>query len=239
MKEVDINDIIVVGGGPAGMMAAIKAAEAGAGVMLLEKNHLCGRKLAITGKGRCNITNTKPWAEFATHVHPRSNFVRSAFFNFSNAATIEYFNSIGLETVATQGDRVFPKSMNAFAVVDALVARWNGEALLEGMYPMTAEDALDLYGIDFAACLGGAAFGDADGYTNEAVIVQAEAAVLEEAEALLQDHLESVKAQFRGYDPEALALAEKAVLVREGDMLLFVISPNADAMLTAFRSLTA
>ena len=123
--------------------------------------------------------------------------------------------------------------------MDALVARWNGEALLEGMYPMAAEDALDLYGIDFAACLGGAAFGDADGYTNEAVVVQAEGTVLDEAEALLQDHLETVKAQFRGYDPEALALAEKAVLVREGDMLLFVISPNADAMLAAFRSLTA
>ena len=123
--------------------------------------------------------------------------------------------------------------------VDALVARWNGEALLEGMYPMAAEDALDLYGIDFAACLGGAAFGDADGYTNEAVVIQAEGTVLDEAEALLQDHLETVKAQFRGYDPEALALAEKAVLVREGDMLLFVISPNADAMLAAFRSLTA
>lgn len=123
--------------------------------------------------------------------------------------------------------------------VDALVARWNGEALLEGMYPMAAEDALDLYGIDFAACLGGAAFGDADGYTNEAVVIQAEETVLDEAEALLQDHLETVKAQFRGYDPEALALAEKAVLVREGDMLLFVISPNADAMLAAFRSLTA
>ena len=123
--------------------------------------------------------------------------------------------------------------------VDTLVARWNGEALLEGMYPMAAEDTLDLYGIDFAACLGGAAFGDADGYTNEAVVVQAEGTVLDEAEALLQDHLETVKAQFRGYDPEALALAEKAVLVREGDMLLFVISPNADAMLAAFRSLTA
>ena len=123
--------------------------------------------------------------------------------------------------------------------VETLVARWNGEALLEGMYPMAAEDALDLYGIDFAACLGGAAFGDADGYTNEAVVVQAEGTVLDEAEALLQDHLETVKAQFRGYDPEALALAEKAVLVREGDMLLFIISPNADAMLAAFRSLTA
>lgn len=115
--------ILVIGGGPAGMMAAIKAAEAGAEVVLLEKNHLCGRKLAITGKGRCNITNTKPWGEFATHLHPRSNFVRSAFFNFPNTATIEYFNSIGLETVETQGDRVFPKTMNAFDVVDALVGR--------------------------------------------------------------------------------------------------------------------
>ena len=105
------------------MMAAIKAAECGAEVVLLEKNHLPGRKLAITGKGRCNITNTKPWSEFATHVHPRNNFVRSAFYNFSNQATIEYFNSIGLETVVTQGDRVFPASMKAFDVVDALVDR--------------------------------------------------------------------------------------------------------------------
>ncbi|MBR4772579.1 MAG: NAD(P)/FAD-dependent oxidoreductase, partial [Bacteroidales bacterium] len=71
----DCIQILVIGAGPAGMMAAIKAAESGAEVAVLEKNHLCGRKLAITGKGRCNITNTKPWAEFATHVHPRSNFV--------------------------------------------------------------------------------------------------------------------------------------------------------------------
>ncbi|MBO4657497.1 MAG: aminoacetone oxidase family FAD-binding enzyme [Bacteroidales bacterium] len=115
--------ILIIGAGPAGMMAAIKAAECGAKVAVLEKNHLAGRKLAITGKGRCNITNTKPWAEFSTHIHPRSNFIRTAFYNFSNEATIEYFNSIGLETVVTQGDRVFPASMKAFDVVDALVAR--------------------------------------------------------------------------------------------------------------------
>lgn len=151
------------------------------------------------------------------------------------------------EPTAAPAEAAAPESTGAPAApapaqegpVETLVARWNGEALLEGMYPMATEDALDLYGIDFAACLGGAAFGDADGYTNEAVVVQAEGAVLDEAEALLRDHLETVKAQFRGYDPEALALAEKAVLVREGDMLLFVISPNADAMLAAFRSLTA
>ena len=117
------SQILVVGAGPAGMMAAIKAAECGAEVAVLEKNHLPGRKLAITGKGRCNITNTKPWSEFSTHVHPRSNFVRSAFYNFSNQATIEYFNNIGLETAVTQGERVFPASMRAFDVVDALADR--------------------------------------------------------------------------------------------------------------------
>ncbi|MBO4764508.1 MAG: aminoacetone oxidase family FAD-binding enzyme [Bacteroidales bacterium] len=117
------SQILVVGAGPAGMMAAIKAAENGAEVAVLEKNHLPGRKLAITGKGRCNITNTKPWSEFSTHVHPRSNFVRSAFYNFSNQATIEYFNNIGLETAVTQGERVFPASMRAFDVVDALADR--------------------------------------------------------------------------------------------------------------------
>lgn len=120
--------------------------------------------------------------------------------------------------------------------VEALVARWEAEGLLGGLYPMEAMDALDLYGIDFDACRGGAAFGDADGYTNEAVVVEGDKAVLDQVEAMLQNHLEAVKAQFKGYDPDALALAEKAVLVREGDMLLFVISPDADAMLAAFRA---
>ena len=123
--------------------------------------------------------------------------------------------------------------------VEKLVASWNAQELLEGMYPMEAGDVLDLYGIDFTICRSAAAFGDAEGYTNEAVIVQADEAVLDEAEALLQDHLGSLKAQFRGYDPDALALAEKAVLIREGDILLFIISPNAEDMLAAFRSLTA
>lgn len=120
--------------------------------------------------------------------------------------------------------------------VDALVARWEAEGLLAGLYPMEAMDVLDLYGIDLAACRGGAAFADAEGYTKEAVIVEADGPVLDEIEALLKDHLDAVKAQFKGYDPKALALAEKAVLVREGDQLLFVISPDADAMLAAFRA---
>ncbi|NLX40268.1 MAG: aminoacetone oxidase family FAD-binding enzyme [Bacteroidales bacterium] len=117
-----MSDIIVIGGGAAGMMAAIKAAERGCKVTLLEKNEICGKKILITGKGRCNLTNTKSWSEFSTHIHPSANFLKPAFFNFSNTATIEFFNSIGLPTSVEQGDRVFPLSMRASDVPKVLVA---------------------------------------------------------------------------------------------------------------------
>lgn len=97
-RKSDMSDIIVIGGGAAGMMAAIKAAEMGCNVTLLEKNEICGKKILITGKGRCNLTNTKPWSEFSTHIHPSANFLKPAFFNFNNSATMEFFNSIGLPT---------------------------------------------------------------------------------------------------------------------------------------------
>lgn len=123
--------------------------------------------------------------------------------------------------------------------VDSLVVQWMTDGLMDDMYPLTAEDALDYYGIDFSACKAAMAFGDAVGYVNEAVVVAAEGAVLDEVEALLRDHLQAVKDQFRGYDAEALALAEKAVLIREGNMVLFVISPNAEAMTAVYRRLAA
>lgn len=121
--KVQISDIVVVGGGPAGMMAAIKAAEKGCSVTLLEKNSSCGKKILITGKGRCNLTNTKSWQEFATHLHPVAAFLKPAFFNFSNKATVDFFNSIGLPTVVEQGGRVFPESMKAADVSKILVSR--------------------------------------------------------------------------------------------------------------------
>ena len=117
------RDIIVIGGGAAGMVAAIKAAEKGCKVTLLEKNDICGKKILITGKGRCNLTNTKPWSDFSTHIHPSANFLKPAFFNFSNVATIDFFNSIGLPTTVEQGDRVFPFSMRAADVPSVLIAR--------------------------------------------------------------------------------------------------------------------
>lgn len=127
---------------------------------------------------------------------------------------------------------------NKGELADKLAARWMEDGLAEDMYPLTAEDALDYYGIDLSACFGGVVLGDAAGYANEAVIVEAEEAVLDEAEAMLRDHLQAVKAQYKGYDAEALALAEKAVLLREGDAVLYIVSPNAEAMLAVYRELT-
>ena len=116
-------DVLVIGAGAAGCIAAIKAAEAGASVALLEKNAKLGRKIMITGKGRCNITNAKKWSEFSSHLHPKPAFLKAAFHNFSNLDTIAFFESIGVETVLTRDDRVFPQTMSAATVVDALTAK--------------------------------------------------------------------------------------------------------------------
>ncbi len=127
----------------------------------------------------------------------------------------------------------------AAGFAEALAARWEAEGLLDGFYTMESEDALDYFGIDFSLCTGGAAFADALGYTNEALILEAEGPILDEAEALLRDHMEDMKNQFRSYDAAALALAEKAVLLREGNMVLYILSPQAEQMLAVYRSLKA
>ena len=114
---------MVIGAGAAGCLAAIKAAEAGASVGLIEKNAKIGRKIMITGKGRCNLTNYKNWSDFSTHLHSKPVFFKPAFYNFSNVDTVSFFESLGVETVLTRDDRVFPKSMSAATVVDALDAR--------------------------------------------------------------------------------------------------------------------
>lgn len=120
---MDHTDIVVIGGGAAGMMAAIKAAEAGCEVVLVEKNSFCGKKINITGKGRCNVTNTRKWNEFSQHVHPSAAFAKAAFYNFSNEALVNYLLEIGLETVVERGERVFPASMKASDVSGTLVRR--------------------------------------------------------------------------------------------------------------------
>ena len=109
------------------MMAASTAADNGAEVILLEKQHRLGRKLLITGKGRCNITNDCDVEELIENVPTNGKFLYSAFYNFTNYDAINMFNSLGLETKTERGKRVFPKSDRALDVVKALEKQVNNK----------------------------------------------------------------------------------------------------------------
>ena len=112
--------LLVIGGGPAGLMAAGQAALAGASVLVLEKMHRPGRKLAITGKGRCNLTNVAPLTDFLAHFGPTGPFLRQAFHRFFTPELLAFFEELGLATVIERGGRVFPASGKAPEVVAAL-----------------------------------------------------------------------------------------------------------------------
>ena len=115
------KQIIVIGGGPAGMMAAITAARQGATVTLWERNERLGRKLALTGKGRCNITNDAPLDELIKQMPGNGRFLYSAFSRFSAQDTINFFSQdLQLPLKTERGRRVFPLSDSAPQVVDAL-----------------------------------------------------------------------------------------------------------------------
>lgn len=114
------NKIAVIGGGAAGMMAAIIAVKCGADVTLFEKNNKLGKKLAITGKGRCNITNNCSPDEFMNNVPVNPKFLYTAINNFTPNDTIDYFETAGVKLKTERGNRVFPVSDNAFDIVDAM-----------------------------------------------------------------------------------------------------------------------
>lgn len=111
---------VVVGGGAAGLMAAGQAALAGAEVVLLEKMSRLGRKLAITGKGRCNLTNIASLPTFIEHFGATGPFLRQAFHRFFTADLLDFFQELGVPTVTERGGRVFPASGKAPEVVAAL-----------------------------------------------------------------------------------------------------------------------
>jgi len=115
--------VIVVGGGAAGLMAAGQAALAGADTLLLEKMKKPGRKICISGKGRCNLTNRAELPEFIAHFGNTGTFLRQAFFRFFSAELVDFFTEQGLELVTERGGRVFPASGKAYDVLDVLV-KW-------------------------------------------------------------------------------------------------------------------
>ena len=124
MEVMNSAEIIIIGGGAAGLMAAAGAAArlCGSGrVLVLEKMQRPGRKIMITGKGRCNFTNLKAWNEFSGHVHPKPNFLKPSFYNLTSEKMIDFLTEHGMESVVERGDRAFPASHLASDVVDALV----------------------------------------------------------------------------------------------------------------------
>lgn len=118
-----MNSIIVVGAGPAGMMAAIKAAENGASVTLLEKMNKPGKKMLITGKGRCNITNSADIPELIKKMPGNGKFLNSCIRAFDNEDVQYFFNSLDVPTKVERGGRVFPVSDKAADPVNAMVLR--------------------------------------------------------------------------------------------------------------------
>ena len=133
-------DIVIIGGGAAGLMAAAGAAgfiahgngdelDQGNGatrVVVLEKMARPGRKIMITGKGRCNFTNVKQWNEFQEHIHPKPNFLKPSFYNLTSEKMLGFLEDHGMAYVVERGDRAFPESHLASDVVDALVRAAEG-----------------------------------------------------------------------------------------------------------------
>ena len=135
------TDILIIGGGAAGLFSAASTILFSkennldlTSVTVVEKMKRCGRKIGITGKGRCNLTNTKGWEDFSIHIHPDKNFFRPAFYEMSNVRTMEFFEKIGLPLVKERGDRVFPASYRASDVTSVLLdyVKSNGVKVVTG-----------------------------------------------------------------------------------------------------------
>ncbi len=122
-KMVKKYDVIVIGGGPSGLMASIAAGENGAKVLLVDKGTKLGRKLAISGGGRCNVTNRLPIEEIIKHIPGNGRFLYSAFSEFNNEDIISFFEKLGIKLKEEDHGRMFPVSNRALDVVEALLTR--------------------------------------------------------------------------------------------------------------------
>ena len=155
--------VAVIGGGPAGMMAAITAAEGGASVTLLEPNERLGKKLNITGKGRCNVTNDAPLEGLLANIPRNGKFLYSAFTRWGSRDTVAFFEHLGVPLKVERGNRVFPVSDRAFDISAALEQR------LKALHVRWAHDrALDIEMKDGAVR---AVRGEGEAYPADAVIL--------------------------------------------------------------------
>lgn len=161
-----MTEVLVIGGGAAGSMAAIAAARAGARVTLWEKNGRLGKKLAITGKGRCNVTNAAPVDELIRNIPGNGRFLYSAFAAFDNRAVMDFFEELGVPLKVERGQRVFPQSDRAQDVTDALAAEMR-RLKVRICYHKTAQELL----FDAQGGIGGAKAADGTVEQARAVIL--------------------------------------------------------------------
>ena len=125
-------DVIVVGAGPAGMMAAGQASLQGCSTLLIEKMGSPGRKLLLTGKGRCNLSNTAPIKETLNHFNKEGRFLKNAFYRFYNTELVEFFESLNVPTVVQRGGRIFPLTESSKDVLASLL-NWTTKSGVELM----------------------------------------------------------------------------------------------------------
>ncbi|MFP4042272.1 MAG: NAD(P)/FAD-dependent oxidoreductase [Bacteroidota bacterium] len=134
-------DAIIVGAGPAGLLAAGRAAELNCKVLLAEKMNRPGNKLLLTGKGRCNITNDAPLSEFLKKIYPNEKFLKNAFSNFFSDDIIRLLNHYGVETTLERGGRYFPSSNKSSDVLKGL-KKWLDDTKAEIRYNCKVENIL-------------------------------------------------------------------------------------------------
>lgn len=121
IKEMTTYDVLVVGGGTSGMMAAISAAEHGAKVAVIEKNSSLGRKLLVTGGGRCNVTNNRDKEEIIAHIPGNGRFLYSAFYQYDNYDIMDFFRSNGVTLKEEDHGRMFPITDKSRTILEALI----------------------------------------------------------------------------------------------------------------------
>ena len=134
--------VVIIGGGPAGMMAAIKSAENGNEVILLEKNKSLGKKLLITGKGRCNITSSLPMEDFIKNTPGNGMFLYSAFNRFTNQDIIDFLKKQGLDVKEERGNRIFPVTDKSQDVLNCFEKKLKNLKNVKIMYETPVEEIL-------------------------------------------------------------------------------------------------
>ena len=134
-----MGNVIIIGAGAAGMMAACRAAQCGAQVLVLEKNEKAGKKLFITGKGRCNLTNACDTQDLFDHIVRNPRFLYSAIYGFSNDMVRDFFEKLGFPLKVERGNRVFPISDHSSDIIRGLERQMRADGVVLRLHTEVAD----------------------------------------------------------------------------------------------------